>query len=133
MSNVEEASGVSRSVADAPRRKLNEYRSREVAEELCLMDSELLRKIEPAELQNGAWMKKDKVCYMVRERERDAKFYPRSSLQKYSLAPNIMAMVSSFNQLALLIPSEILEEQTPHARAKVISSFIKVSEYAPGS
>ena len=62
MSNVEEASGVSSSVADAPRRKLNEYRSREVAEELCLMDSELLRKIEPAELQNGAWMKKDKVC-----------------------------------------------------------------------
>ena len=50
---------------------------------------------------------------------------PHSSLQKYSLAPNIMAMVSSFNQLALLIPSEILEEQTPHARAKIISSFIK--------
>ena len=68
MSNVEEASGVTSSVADAPRRKLNEYRRREVAEELCLMDSELLRKIEPAELQNGAWMKKDKVCCMVRER-----------------------------------------------------------------
>ena len=48
-------------------------------------------------------------------------------LQKYSLAPNIMAMVSSFNQLALVIPSEILEEQTPHARAKVISNYIKVS------
>ena len=48
-------------------------------------------------------------------------------LQKYSLAPNIMAMVSSFNQLAILIPSEILEEQTPHARAKVISNFIKVN------
>ena len=26
------------------------------------MDSELLRKIDIAELQNGAWMKKDKVC-----------------------------------------------------------------------
>ena len=26
------------------------------------MDSELLRKIDTAELQNGAWMKKDKVC-----------------------------------------------------------------------
>ena len=62
---IEEASGVSSSVADAPRRKLNEYRSREVAEELCLMDSELLRKIEPPEPQNGAWMKKDKVCCMV--------------------------------------------------------------------
>ena len=60
-----------------------------------------------------------------RERERDDD-NSQISLQKYSLAPNIMAMVSSFNQLALLIPSEILEEQTPHARAKVISSFIKV-------
>ena len=37
-----------------------------------------------------------------------------------------MAMVSSFNQLALLVPSEILEEGTPQARAKVISTFIKV-------
>ena len=61
MSNTEEASGNHISVGDPSRRKLNEYRSREVAEELCLMDSELLRKIEPAELQNGAWMKKDKV------------------------------------------------------------------------
>ena len=47
-------------------------------------------------------------------------------VQKYSLAPNIMAMVEAFNQLALLIPSEILEERTPQARAKVISTFIKV-------
>ena len=74
------------SVGDPTRKKLNEYRSREVAEELCLMDSELLRKIEPAELQNGAWMKKDKVCggegsRGERERERDqtereVKVYP---------------------------------------------------------
>ena len=74
------------------------------------MDSELLRKIEPAELQNEAWMKKDKVCCMVREREKRRgkremlSFISHSSLQKYSLAPNIMAMMSSFNQLALLIP-----------------------------
>ena len=26
-----------------------------------------------------------------------------------------------------IIPSEILEEQTPHARVKVISNFLKVS------
>ena len=67
-----------------------------------------------------------------REREREkrerSRFIPHIFLQKYSLAPNIMAMVSSFNQLALLIPSEILEEQTPQARAKVISNFIKVGE-----
>jgi hypothetical protein len=38
------------SVGDPLRRKLNEYKSREVAEELCSMDSELLRKIDTAEL-----------------------------------------------------------------------------------
>ena len=48
--------------ADPPHKKLSEFKSRDVAEELCLMDSELLRKIDPAELQHGAWMKKDKVC-----------------------------------------------------------------------
>ena len=41
-------------------------------------------------------------------------------------APNIMAMVKSFNNVALLVPTEILEEATPHARAKVISTYIKV-------
>ena len=39
--------------------RLHQYRSREVAEELCLMDGEILRKIDPAELHNGAWMKKE--------------------------------------------------------------------------
>ena len=60
-----EASSYHIYVGDPPRRKLKEYRSREVAEELCLMDSELLRKIDTAELQNGAWMKKDKVGRLV--------------------------------------------------------------------
>ncbi len=42
------------------------------------------------------------------------------------LAPNIMAMVRSFNQVALLIPSEILEEKTPQSRAKIITTYIQV-------
>ena len=44
------------------RKKLLYYPPREVAQELCLMDAELLRKIQPEELVHGAWMKKDKVC-----------------------------------------------------------------------
>lgn len=47
-------------------------------------------------------------------------------LQKETLAPNIMAMVRSFNRVALLVPTEILAEETPQARGKVISTFIKV-------
>ena len=62
MATMEGASEFYAPIADLPRRRLNEYSSREVAEELCLMDSELLRRIDPGELQNGAWMKKDKVC-----------------------------------------------------------------------
>ena len=47
-------------------------------------------------------------------------------------APNVMAMVKSFNQLALLVPTEILEETTPQGRAKVISKYIKVRERGRG-
>ena len=43
-----------------------------------------------------------------------------------SLAPNVIAMIQSFNQLALLVPSEILGETTAQARAKVITSYIQV-------
>ena len=47
-------------------------------------------------------------------------------LQKHELAPNVMAMVGAFNRVALLVPTEILQETTPQARAKVISVFIQV-------
>ena len=39
--------------------KLHHFSSSEVAEELCLMDGEMLRKIDPEELHNGTWMKKE--------------------------------------------------------------------------
>ena len=42
-------------------KKLHQFSPKEVAEELSLMDAELLRKIAPEELENGAWMKRDKV------------------------------------------------------------------------
>ena len=35
-------------------------------------------------------------------------------------------MVRASNELAMMVPSEILEETTTHGRAKVISAFIKV-------
>lgn len=41
--------------------KLHHLPPRELAEELTLMDAELLRKIQPRELEDGAWMDKDKV------------------------------------------------------------------------
>ena len=46
-------------------KKLYQYGCREVAQELAVMDAEMLRKIVPEELQNGAWMKKDKVARLA--------------------------------------------------------------------
>ncbi len=37
-----------------------------------------------------------------------------------------MATVAMFNQLALLIPTEVLCESTPHARSKVVNAYIEV-------
>ena len=40
-------------------KKLYQYSSKEVAEELTLIDAELIRGIGPEEVQNEAWMKKE--------------------------------------------------------------------------
>lgn len=49
----------------AMKTKLHHYSPQEVAEELCLIDAELLRKIRPEELEKGAWMKNDKVNFNI--------------------------------------------------------------------
>lgn len=41
--------------------KLWSFPPREVAEEMTLLDASLLRLIKASELEDGAWMKKDKV------------------------------------------------------------------------
>ena len=46
--------------------KLHQFSSREVAEQLCLLDGEILRRIEPEELHNGAWMKKEVSRSVIR-------------------------------------------------------------------
>ena len=46
-------------------RKIHRLSPRDVAVELTLMDSELLRKIQPGELKEGAWMNKVKVRLVV--------------------------------------------------------------------
>ncbi len=38
--------------------KLHLFPAKKVALELCLLDSQLLQKIRPEELKNGAWTKK---------------------------------------------------------------------------
>lgn len=86
--------------------KLYKSDPRAVAEELTVLDGEMLRRIKPQELRNGAWMKKEKE----------------------QSAPNIMQLIQSFNRLALLTSTEVLAEETPQARAKVISAFIQIAD-----
>ncbi len=59
-----ESSGPSSTKAPPPSpRKLHLLVPKEVALELTLLDAQMLRKIDPQELENGAWMKKTrKVC-----------------------------------------------------------------------
>ncbi len=45
-----------------------------------------------------------------------------------SKAPNVLAMVHTSNDLAMLVPAEILAETSTQAMAKVIVSFIKVRQ-----
>ncbi len=54
---------VSASASDSlPNKKLHQFNPCEVADELCLLDADLLRRILHTELEGGVWMKKDKVC-----------------------------------------------------------------------
>lgn len=43
------------------RKKLHGFPTKEVADEMTLLDAGLLRLIKTKELEKGAWMKKDKV------------------------------------------------------------------------
>ena len=46
-------------IKDHTPKKLHQFPAKDVAMELTLMDSELLRSIRPEELKDGAWTKKD--------------------------------------------------------------------------
>lgn len=41
--------------------KLHTFQAKEVADEMTLLDAGLLRMIKTSELEDGVWMKKDKV------------------------------------------------------------------------
>ena len=78
---------------------------KELAEELTLIDAEMFHSIDQSELENGAWTKKT----------------------KYSLSPNVLKMIDSFNHLARIVCTEIVHEKSVSARAKAISSYIQLA------
>lgn len=76
-----------------------------LAQELTLIDKELLIRIPWNELSTCGWMTKD----------------------KYLRSPNVMSMVEFFNRIALVVASEILFEIDPIMRVRVISKVIQVA------
>jgi hypothetical protein len=75
-----------------------------LVEEITLLDCEAWRSIRASELENCAWMKKD----------------------KHQLARNVMEMIDWFNRLALTVSTQVLGEETVSVRARVVSRFIQV-------
>lgn len=45
--------------------RLHSFTAKEVAAELTLLDAGLLRMIKTSELEDGVWMKKNKVCFQL--------------------------------------------------------------------
>ncbi|XP_063933882.1 ras-specific guanine nucleotide-releasing factor RalGPS1-like [Zophobas morio] len=78
----------------------------DVAVFCCIKDSELLRKIKPAEFTNCAWSKPTKDLH----------------------AKNIVNMISSLNEQANIVATEVLSNGTAGGRAKVIEYYIKVAK-----
>ncbi|XP_046861120.1 uncharacterized protein LOC124454353 isoform X2 [Xenia sp. Carnegie-2017] len=88
------------------RKKLLDTNPLHIAQELTLIDKELLVRIPWNELSTCGWMTK----------------------HKYTRSPSVMEMVEFFNRIALLIASEILFEVDPLMRVRVISKVVQVAE-----
>ncbi|XP_048587081.1 dentin sialophosphoprotein [Nematostella vectensis] len=76
------------------------------AEELTMIDSEMLRAIEFDEIKNGAWREID-----VEQR-----------------SPHVHAMIEFYNRLSAICVANILSKESAKDRAKIITKIIKIAE-----
>jgi len=91
--------------ADLLSQKLPDFDVQEIAEELSLIDKELLIRITWQELATCGWM----------------------SINKYVTSPNVMNMVEFFNRVAMMVATGILVEETAYLRAKAITKMVKLA------
>ncbi|KAL4660778.1 ras-specific guanine nucleotide-releasing factor RalGPS1 [Arapaima gigas] len=78
----------------------------EFASQITLMDAPVFKAIQPEELANCGWSKKD----------------------KHILAPNVVAFTRRFNQVSFWVVREILTAQTLKIRAEILSHFVKIAK-----
>lgn len=83
-----------------------QLREDECAQQLALVDGELLRAIHWTECMDNAWLGRDKQLR----------------------APGILAMIEQFNSLALFVASEVLREEDLARRVRLVGKFILIAE-----
>ena len=78
----------------------------EIARQLTIIEFDFFKAIRPWECLGQSWTKKDKE-------------------QK---APNILGMISRFNQVSMWVTSSVVFNENPKTRAEVIVRFVEIAD-----
>jgi len=87
---------------------LSKYSSEEIADQMCLLESDLFQSLQIKEFFNQGWNK-------------------GSNEQKDAAAPNIRLMIRVSNQITTWIAYEVLRQPTASARSKALSKAISIA------
>jgi hypothetical protein len=86
---------------------LERFSSEDIARQLTLLDFSVYAKIQPQELVNQSWSKKNKDV----------------------LSPNVRTMIDRFNQTTKAIGTSILQEEKIKSRCKLYVKWIKIADH----
>ncbi|KNC79072.1 hypothetical protein SARC_08523 [Sphaeroforma arctica JP610] len=89
-----------------PAKNIMQIRTDDFVQHCCLTDAKMIYNVKATEFQKCGWSKPSKE----------------------ETSPNILAMIRSFDYLALLVASEILLRLTAEGRAEVIEKYIKIAD-----
>lgn len=85
---------------------IRDMHPKEVARQICLLEYDLLTSIQPPELLESSWTKKNKE----------------------TIAPNVLAMIRFTNHISKWIVNEILSQEDIRIRAMIVNRFIFIAK-----